>query len=59
MSYLVIELENRNGEIEKHILVEHGEQIFTGFPAIDTNPAYLAWLETDEGKTYLAEKETN
>jgi hypothetical protein len=44
MNYEEIEVESRNG-IEKHIIIDNGDGSFKSFPADESNPEYVAFLE--------------
>jgi hypothetical protein len=40
-----IEIETLDG-IQKHIILDLGDGAFKSFPADETNPEYVAWLES-------------
>ena len=44
MKYEEIEVESRNG-IQKHIIIDNGDGSFKSFPADESNPEYVAFLE--------------
>lgn len=37
----------------KHIIIEVAEGKYKSFPVDESNPEFVAFLETDEGKAYL------
>ena len=39
-------------EATKHIILNLGDGAFKSFPADEANPEFVAWLETEDGKTY-------
>jgi hypothetical protein len=45
MSYKEIELDALNGTKEKHIIIDNGDGSFKSFPADESNPEYVAFLE--------------
>jgi hypothetical protein len=49
MNYEEIEIEFM-GETQKHIIIDNGDGSFKSFPADETNPEYVAFLEALEGK---------
>jgi hypothetical protein len=49
MNYKEIEVESFNGT-QKHIIIDNGDGSFKSFPADESNPEYLAFLEALEGK---------
>jgi hypothetical protein len=44
MNYKEIEVENSQGEIAKHIVIDNGDGSFKSFPADESNPEYVAFL---------------
>jgi hypothetical protein len=44
MNYQEIEIDSIEG-IEKHILIDNGDGSFKSFPADESNPEYIAFLE--------------
>jgi hypothetical protein len=49
MNYKEIEVESM-GETQKHIIIDNGDGSFKSFPADESNPEYVAFLEALEGK---------
>jgi len=45
MTFEEIEINTLNG-LEKHIILDLGDGAFKSFPAVEGNPEYDAWLET-------------
>jgi hypothetical protein len=45
MKYEEIEVEN-----QRHIIIDNGDGSFTSFPAEDSNPNYIAFLEAQPKK---------
>jgi hypothetical protein len=50
MNYKEIETENFDGTKSKHIIIDNGDESFKSFPADESNPEYVAFLEALEGK---------
>jgi len=50
MNYKEIETENIDGTKSKHIIIDNGDGSFKSFPADETNPEYVAFLETLEAE---------
>jgi hypothetical protein len=44
MNYKELTIENETGT-EKHILIDNGDGSFKSFPADESNPDYVAFLE--------------
>jgi hypothetical protein len=44
MKYQEIEIENRDGETQKHIVIDNEDGSFKSFPADESNPEYIAFL---------------
>ena len=44
MNYQEIETEGRDG-IQKHIIIDNGDGSFKSFPADESNPEYVAFLQ--------------
>jgi hypothetical protein len=44
MNYKEIEVESFDG-IQKHIIIDNGDGSFKSFPANESNPEYVAFLE--------------
>lgn len=53
MTFEEIEVQTPEG-IQKHIILDLGEGAFKSFPADETNPEYVAWLETQTEETATA-----
>jgi hypothetical protein len=49
MNYKEIEVESLEGT-QKHIIIDNGDGSFKSFPADESNPEYVAFLEALEGK---------
>jgi hypothetical protein len=49
MKYEEIEVESM-GQTQKHIIIDNGDGSFKSFPADESNPEYVAFLEALEGK---------
>lgn len=47
MKYEQIEIESF-GELQKHIIIDLGDGAFKSFPADESNPEYVAFLEALE-----------
>jgi hypothetical protein len=54
MNYKEITLEGPEGE-SKHIIIDNGDGSFKSFPADESNPEYLAFLEALEATEPEAE----
>jgi hypothetical protein len=44
MNYKEIEVESM-GVTQKHIIIDNGDESFKSFPADESNPEYIAFLE--------------
>jgi hypothetical protein len=51
MIYKEITIEGPMGETQKHIIIDNGDGSFKSFPADESNPEYVAFLETKPKKT--------
>ena len=40
---------------QKHIIIDLGDGAYKSFPADETNPEYVAWLNRDKPPTELVE----
>jgi len=49
MNYQEIEFEYLNGT-QKHIIIDNGDGSFKSFPADESNPEYVRFLASLEGK---------
>ena len=49
MNYKEIEIESF-GIVQKHIIIDNGDGSFKSFPADESNPEYVRFLEALEGK---------
>jgi hypothetical protein len=49
MNYKEIEIESLNGT-QKHIIIDNGDGSFKSFPADESNPEYIAFLESLEAE---------
>ena len=58
MKYEVVEYEI-DGVVEQSIVITNEDGSQLSFAAVDTNPNYVAWLETEEGKAYLASQKAS
>ena len=45
MNYKEIEIETIDGTTSKHIIIDNGDGSFKSFPADESNPEYVAFLE--------------
>jgi hypothetical protein len=45
MNYKEITVEGLEGTTQKHIIIDNGDGSFKSFPADESNPEYLAFLE--------------
>lgn len=45
MNYQEIEIAGIDGTTQKHIIIEVAPDEFKSFPADESNPEYLAWVE--------------
>jgi hypothetical protein len=54
MNYKEIEVESYAG-LQKHIIIDNGDGSFKSFPADESNPEYLAFLEALEATEPEAE----
>jgi hypothetical protein len=50
MNYKEIEVESLSGT-QKHIIIDNGDGSFKSFPAEESNPEYVAFLEAKPKKT--------
>ena len=51
MEYKTVTVTNTDGTTTDHIIIDHGNDQYTSFPAVEGNPAYEAWLESQRGET--------
>jgi hypothetical protein len=49
MNYKEIEVESLSG-LQKHIIIDNGDGSFKSFPADESNPEYVAFLEALEAE---------
>jgi hypothetical protein len=45
MNYVEIETTNFEGNAQKHIIIDNGDDSFKSFPADESNTEYIAFLE--------------
>lgn len=45
MKYEEVEITGINGEVQKHIIIDLGDDGFRSFPADENNPEYVRFLE--------------
>ena len=50
MNYQTITVENMDGTTTDHIIIDHGNDQYTSFPAVEGNPAYEAFLKAQHGE---------
>jgi hypothetical protein len=50
LNFEEIEIETLDG-IQKHIILDLGDGAFKSFPADETNPEYVAWLDSQTPTT--------
>jgi hypothetical protein len=50
MNYKEIETENFDGTTQKHIIIDNGDGSFKSFPADESNPEYVKFLEQLENE---------
>lgn len=53
MTYQVIETTNIDGSTHSHIIIETATDEYKSFPVDESNPEFVAFLETADGKAYL------
>jgi hypothetical protein len=47
MNYKEIETTNFDGSKQKHIIIDLGDGAYKSFPADESNPEYIAWLNPE------------
>lgn len=47
MDYQIIETEFM-GQLQQHVVIDHGDNTFESFPVDEDNPRYMRWLNGDQ-----------
>ena len=47
MTYEIIEVESFDGSVSKHVIIDNGDDTFVSFPADESNPNYVAFIEAN------------
>ena len=47
MNYQIIETESMDGQLQKHVIIDNGNDTFVSFPVDESNSVFLAFIEAN------------
>ena len=47
MNYKIVSATGIDGLVSKHVIIDNGDETFVSFPADESNPVFLAFIEAN------------
>jgi hypothetical protein len=47
MIYKIVSITGIDGSVSKHVIIDNGDDTFVSFPADESNPNYVAFIEAN------------